>query len=71
MRNTPFNFEKVTTAINESNIQDLGWATIREIVRIVNTIECETGEKYIRMEMGVPGLTPPEVGTKAEIEALQ
>lgn len=71
MKQTPINFDIVTSAIQESNIQDLGWATIREIVRIVNTIECETGEKFIRMEMGVPGLTPPEVGTKAEIEALQ
>jgi len=71
MNHTPINSEKVTSAIKESNIQDLGWATIREIVRIVNTIESETGEKYIRMEMGVPGLTPPEIGTKAEIEALQ
>lgn len=71
MKKTPIDYQVVTNAMNESNIADLGTATIREIVKIVNNIESQTGEKYIRMEMGVPGLNPPEVGTKAEIEALK
>ncbi len=49
---------------------DLGKATIREIVTIVNDIEETSGEKFIRMEMGVPGLEPSPVGIKAEIAAL-
>ncbi len=50
---------------------DLGEATIREIVSIVNDIESATGESFIRMEMGVPGLPPSKVGVEAEIEALK
>lgn len=70
MEHTPIDYQTVTNAINQSNIPDLGLATIREIVRLVNNLETETGKKYIRMEMGVPGLPPPDVGTLAEIEAL-
>jgi len=63
--------ETVDRAIREFRIPDPGNATIRELVAIVNTIEGETGERYIRMEMGVPGLKPSQVGTEAEIRALQ
>ncbi|MEI3153775.1 MAG: hypothetical protein V8S95_00625 [Odoribacter sp.] len=34
-------------------------------------MEKATGEKFIRMEMGVPGLSPSRIGTEAEIQALQ
>lgn len=46
-------------------------ASIREVVQVVNMIEAETGKKYVRMEMGVPGLPPAAVGVNAEIEALK
>lgn len=71
MKNTPINYDVVTQKIKESGLDDMGQSTIREIVRLVNRIEAETGEKYIRMEMGVPGLEPPEIGIEAEIEALK
>jgi len=71
MNNTTINADKVSKALQEINIPDLSNATIREIVKIVNKIESTTGKKFIRMEMGVPGLKPPEVGTQAEIEALK
>jgi aspartate/methionine/tyrosine aminotransferase len=70
-RETPIDYHIVTSKINELGICDLGQAKIREIVKVVNEIESATGEKYIRMEMGVPGLEPAGVGTEAEIRALQ
>jgi len=70
-KNTPINFEVVKKKIKESGLEKVGNATIREIVKIVNKIEAETGEKFIRMEMGVPGLAPPEIGVNAEIAALK
>jgi aspartate/methionine/tyrosine aminotransferase len=48
-----------------------GRASIREIVNLVNHIELETGIRFIRMEMGVPGLYPPDIATQGEIAALQ
>ncbi len=70
-KNTAINYEVVNQKIKDSGLKNVGKASIRELVRLVNEIEAETGEKYVRMEMGVPGLTPPEVGTNAEIAALK
>lgn len=61
----------VKSVIEEMHLPDFNKATIREIVAIANKVEALTGEKYVRMEMGVPGLSPDAIGTAAEIEALQ
>ena len=71
MKDTPISFEIVSKKIKESNLENLGSATIREIKKLVDEIEKETGEKYIRMEMGIPGLPAAKVGVEAEIEALK
>jgi aspartate/methionine/tyrosine aminotransferase len=71
MKDTPIDFDVVSRHIRESNIQNVGQASIREIKRLINNIETETGVKFVRMEMGVPGLVPPEIGINAEIEALK
>jgi aspartate/methionine/tyrosine aminotransferase len=68
---TPIDFEIVNDKIRELNVPAVGKATIREIKRLVDNIESASGKKFIRMEMGVPGLPPAQVGTDAEIEALQ
>jgi len=68
---TPINYKVVKQKIKESGLKNVGAASIRELVRLVNEIETETGDKFVRMEMGVPGLMPPEIGTNAEIEALK
>ncbi len=68
---TPINAEIVSEKIKNLGIKDLGTATIRELVRLVNEIEEATGEKFVRMEMGVPGLPPSKIGVEAEIEALK
>lgn len=71
MKNTPINRKTVSKAIIDSGITDLGNASIREIVKLVNLLMKETGVEFLRMEMGVPGLPSAEVGIKAEIEALK
>jgi aspartate/methionine/tyrosine aminotransferase len=68
---TPVDFEIVTGKIKELNLPSVGKATIREIKRLVDNIETASGKKFIRMEMGVPGLPPSAIGVEAEIEALQ
>jgi len=71
MNDTPINAEVVERHVRESRILNIGKATIREIKRLINGIENETGEKFIRMEMGVPGLPATAIGVQAEIDALQ
>jgi len=69
--NTPINYEIVEQKIGELEVPEIGNASIREIVQLVSSIEAATGVRYIRMEMGVPGLPPARIGVEAEIEALK
>lgn len=71
MKETPINAEIVQRHIAESKIRNIGTASIREIKRLINGIEKDTGEKFVRMEMGVPGLPAASIGIEAEIEALR
>ena len=70
-KQTPIDYKTVTEKIEASGIANIGKATIRELVRLVNQIEGATGKKFVRMEMGVPGLKPPQIGIDAEIKSLQ
>jgi len=70
MKNTPIEFEIVESKLNETQIGDLGIASIREIKRLVDMIEKESGQRFIRMEMGIPGLAPVKIGIEAEKKAL-
>ena len=71
MNQTPINHDIVDNKIKENHLKNVGTSTIREIKKLVDTIEKATGEKFIRMEMGVPGLPPTQIGVDAEIEALK
>jgi len=71
IKKTPINQEVVSRKIKESKLPNIGKASIRELLKVVNQIEEETGKKFIRMEMGVPGLEAVKIGVDAEIEALK
>lgn len=70
-QNTPIDCKVVSQKIKESGLPEVGTATIREIKKLVDNIEEASGEKFIRMEMGIPGLPPTQVGVDAEIQALK
>lgn len=71
MKNTPIDYDVVTRKIEESGIKSVGQASIREIKKLVDGIQAETGKSFIRMEMGIPGLPPAQIAIEAEIEALK
>jgi len=70
MDNSPLDKNLVEEKIEQLRIPDVGKASIREIVALVNLVEEASDFKYIRMEMGVPGLPPAKVGVEAEKAAL-
>lgn len=70
MNNSPLDKNLVEEKIKELRIPDVGKASIREVVALVNAVEESIDFKYIRMEMGVPGLPPTQVGVDAEKDAL-
>lgn len=71
MRNTPINYEIVDQKIKDSGLRSVGKASIREIKKLVDEIEKGTGEQFVRMEMGVPGIPPVQIGIDAQVEALK
>ena len=52
------------------NAHELGSASIRQLVGVVKDIERATGEEFIHMELGEPGLPAEQVGIEAEHQAL-
>jgi aspartate/methionine/tyrosine aminotransferase len=70
MRKTPVDFNIVNNIVKESGLTSFGTATIREIFKLINQIERATSTKYVRMEMGVPGLPSSPIAIEAEIDAL-
>ncbi len=71
MKSRPIDYDKVTAIIEAMNLPDFSKATIREVVTMSQQIEKETGERFVHMEMGVPGLAAEKVGIEAEIESLR
>jgi len=71
MKSTPISKQIVDKHLALNKISNVGNASIRQIAKLVRDVETETQETYVKMEMGVPGLPPAEVGVKAEIAALQ
>ncbi|MHC1708029.1 MAG: aminotransferase class I/II-fold pyridoxal phosphate-dependent enzyme [Bacteroidales bacterium] len=71
MKETPINYEVVKKHVAASNLPNVGRASIREIRRLIDNIEKETGDRYVRMEMGIPGLPAAKIGIEAEIAALR
>lgn len=63
--------EIVKKLIAESGIASFSRASIREIARLVTQMEEATGIRFIRMEMGEPGLPCVSIAVDAEIDALQ
>ena len=68
---TPISKELVDGLILKFDIQDFAKATIREVKRVAQFAEQESGVEFIKMEMGIPGLPAAKAGVEAQIKALQ
>jgi aspartate/methionine/tyrosine aminotransferase len=71
MKSTPIDYQIVTEKIKASGLKSVGTSSIREIKKLVDEIEKATDEKFVRMEMGIPGLPPEKIGVEGQIEALK
>ena len=68
--NVPFDREALAGIADELDV-DVRHASIRDMDRLVNTVEERLGVRFIRMEFGIPGLPAPEVAIEAESKALR
>ena len=71
MNNIPISPDLIKILAKTLGIPVPGSWSIREIAHLVNKIEENTGIRFVRLEMGVPGLPSPAVGIEAEIAALK
>lgn len=67
---TPFSKDTVEKVLSDLGIRDISRATIRQTVAVSDKLEQLTGEKFIHLEMGSPGLPASEVGREAQKKAL-
>lgn len=61
----------VSKIIDESGLVSFSRASIREIAKLASQIEAATGVRFVRMEMGEPGLPCTDIAVEAEIKALK
>lgn len=69
--NFPIQNSSIEQELETLHIPNLGTASIRELVALVNKLEEVTQSRFVRMEMGVPGLPSPQVAIEAERKALE
>ena len=67
---TPIPSQLVQETIENLRIKEIGTATIRQMVAVAQSLEEKTGQKFIHLEMGSPGLPACQVGVDAEKKAL-
>ncbi len=70
MSRAVFSEELVAQVVEQFKITDLSKATIGQVVLVASELVRRTGIPFIRMDQGVPGLPPNQVGLNAEKEAL-
>ena len=71
MTQIPIQKETIDRIAAANKIQNPGKASIREMRKMIQDVEKETGVRFVKMEMGIPGLPAPQVGVQAQIEALK
>jgi len=67
----PLPSHEVAAAMEAVGVTQIGDASIRQLVAIVNQLETRCETQFVRMEMGIPGLPPASLGVAAEIAALE
>ena len=65
-----FSKSLVDSLFAQFNEPDITRLSIREVGKLVAQIEQQSGQEFIHMEMGVPGLPASKIGLDAEREGL-
>ena len=68
--NRLFSKDTVDKELKANGLKDLSNASIAQILSVAAGLEKSTGIPFIRMDQGVPGIPPVQIGTEAEKRAL-
>lgn len=66
----PISRQAVDEVLQRLDIADIGRTTIRQCVNVSHELEWISGEKFVHLEFGIPGLNACKVGLDAQKEAL-
>lgn len=68
----PISHDQLRDALNRMGVgDDITRATIRQIVALSSQLERESGESFLHLELGNPGLPATEVGVEEEVRRLR
>lgn len=66
----PVSRQTVDEVLQRLDIVDIGRTTIRQCVNVSHELEWISGEKFVHLEFGIPGMNACKVGLDAQKEAL-
>ena len=66
----PIKQQVLNNILAERDLTDVSKTTIRQCAAIAAEMEKAAGEKFLRLEVGVPGLAPGQIGVDAQKAAL-
>ena len=67
----PVSRQVVDEVLRSLDIADIGHATIRQCVNVSHELERISGEKFVHLEFGIPGLKACGIGVEAQMRALE
>lgn len=67
----PLTDKEFDKAVSDLKIVDITTATIRQICSLAAALEKISGEDFVHLELGNPGLAAEQIGVEAECRALQ
>ncbi len=67
----PLTDQHIDRALERLGMPDVASATIRQIVALASVLEQDAGEKFIRLELGNPGIPAESFGIEAQCDALR
>lgn len=67
----PISRQAVDEVLQRLDIADIGRTTIRQCVNVSHELEWISGEKFVHLEFGIPGLNACKVGLDAQKKALE
>ena len=66
----PISRQAVDEVLQRLDIADIGRSTIRQCVNVSHELEWISGEKFVHLEFGIPGMNACKVGLDAQKKAL-
>ena len=66
----PISEKDLQNVLKDMDISDINHATIRQCVNVAHELEHISGDKFVHLEFGIPGINACEVGVEAQKKAL-